>query len=386
MDLQLRPSQKAALALWFCAARRLDPESCPCEDPEGITLLTSAYNKIAGDARSVDDAQVKSNEAMGPYLRKAAARLVELLPSDASVQASDRVREAGTLLYTIAQDATNSDDGGCGLIEFASVIEKRVRQLYKAEGFLLSISEKDPIIRYVITVAEDKLEVERLEPFCIGGKTEIGRLPRTVYLIVQATALHSRDMWHIAYTIYHELVCHAFQGAFATKRLPDPHPNCHWSEAWMDTLAFDLVMEWKEEAPKEWLPLRGDHATAELWRIHDHRYVKSRLEKAEEKRRSRTRDAFRHLVKALRAYEIAVSDEEASDITRRFSLSANSHCEADCKRLNALVAQLRHLLLDVSRPAAAVAAARACLAFTADHDLGKLEQTIKSEFLGGSIS
>ena len=57
-------------------------------------------------------------------------------------------------------------------------------------------------------------------------------------------------------------------------QLPNAPASCHWTEGWMDTLAFDLVEDWVtlDEAPRDWLPLRGSDARGACWGFHDHRY------------------------------------------------------------------------------------------------------------------
>jgi hypothetical protein len=144
----------------------------------------------------------------------------------------------------------------------------------------------------------------------------------------------------------------------------------------MDTLAFDLVTGW-DEAPEHWLPMRGEDARGELRRFHDHRYLApSRLTPDDVKRRRLARDAYRRLAKTLLAHQIAVTAEDANDIVRRFSLAANAHSQANCARLKTLGTKLRILLLAELRPEAGIAAAAACLAFSADRDLGKLERAL----------
>ena len=145
-----------------------------------------------------------------------------------------------------------------GLLGLAAIIEARVQQLYVVEGGLPN--DLDLKVTYVTAFAVDTRD---FDPFCINGNAIIGKSPRVVELTLKARALTSRDLWHIALTIHHELICHIFQGARSNERLRDAHPTCHWSEGWMDTLAFDLVLNW-DEAPLAWLPLRGENAQGEI--------------------------------------------------------------------------------------------------------------------------
>lgn len=406
----LRPAEKAKLVLWLCAARYLDPECSPCEDGEhrvGCKLLEAAQSAVDSAASSAElylsaerlSAETERLAALPPEDATTAHSLLSL--AEKALISSYLLAEAGCLAALPREDADTTahllvslaeeslrgtaekmrqhhepSDGAaveaerCDMVDFAAEIETWIRRLLQTEGCVPS--GHDPAIKYDIALTDDGRD---FAPFCINGETSIKRLPRTVGLTLKAQLMTARDFWDIAYTLHHELVCHAFQGASATHDLPDAHPRCHWSEGWMDTLAFDLVKEWGQ-LPGQWLPLRGEDAQGELWEFHDHRYRKPRLSPDDVLRRRRARDAYRRLVKTLVAYEICPSAEEANDIVRRFSLVANSHREASCHRLKKLGTRLRTLLLADARPQAGIAAARACLAFTVDRDLDKLEQAL----------
>lgn len=379
--MSLQPAEIAALALRLCAARYLDDDCCPAEDADGLALVAAARGVVEG-AASGAELNVTSCNDITLYLASQAEKLAALPRKNAGPDAAAMVSGAAHLLSTTGDDirpeetgdgpATTGESGApcrCGVLGLAAEVETRVRQLFETQVHLSFGVE--PAVTYVTALTNRGCD---FAPFCIDGSASLWRSPRTVTLVLMAKSITSRDLWHIAYTLHHELVCHAFQAATATGRLQDPHPRCHWSEGWMDTLVFDLVTEW-EDAPRSWLPLRGESAKGEIRRFHDHRYRRQAiLSETDVKLRRLARDAYRKLEKTLFIHEIAATSEEARDIVRHFSLAANA--QAECGRLKTLGTKLRILLLSVARPEAGVTAARDCLAFTGDHDLGKLEQAI----------
>jgi hypothetical protein len=241
-------------------------------------------------------------------------------------------------------------------------------------GITLSASNPGLKIEYTTAVSVDGRE---LAPFRVDGMTDTGLEPRVVTIIVSPKDMRSRDLWHVAYTFGHELLCHAIQGAAVGPTSPNAHTSCHWSEGWMDTLAFDVVSEWVDDLSvlRDWLPLRGEDARGELRKFHEHRYIAPLgLAKDDLLRRRRARDTYRALAKTLSDSHIATSVAEAQQMARQFSVAANLH--ADCHRLKALASRLRIALLSPARPGDDVNAAAACLAFSLHHDLTILENSL----------
>jgi hypothetical protein len=93
-------------------------------------------------------------------------------------------------------------------------------------------------------------------------------------------------------------------------------------------------------------------------------------------RRRKARKAYRQLATTLLECGLAATEDEAHELAREFSLSANTHSEADCRRLRTIGSRLRIEILSAARPEAAIAAATACLAFVADGDLKRLERAL----------
>ena len=377
--MALSPPDAARLALWLTTARYLDPECCGSED-------SAVQNKIAA-ARGIMQANamaaafwVNSTAEIAAYLNSTADKLAALAsegpPVSYLTSAERLLRELATCDHHCESgDGTAFGDSACdcGFLELASSIEQRVRDVL-AENSCLALGP-NPLIQYVTALTNDNYD---FAPFRVNGSVNIRRSPRTVTVVLQADELTSRDLWHLAYTLHHELVCHAFQCVGSSRTPANAHPSCHWSEGWMDTVAFDLVTDWVEDGsrPSSWLPLSGDDARGELWKFHDKRYANPRgLEPDDFTRRRLARDTYRRLSKTLAECQMASTDEAAL-LARRFALAANVHPDADCHRLKFLSSKLRIALLSTARPTASIAAAAACLAFTADRDLDKLESAL----------
>jgi hypothetical protein len=367
--MALLPAQKASFALWLAAARYLDPD-CRGSGESERNVINAARGILFGDAAGAALA-VKTDADIPTFLKSTAEKLAHLsgtLPN---------VNDARLLLETTAATDHQCQNGdgaaigsvacSCGLLEFAALIEKRVRSILQAEG---QTSEAGYAISYVTGLVDNDHE---FAPFRVHGKVNIARTPRIVTIELYAQHLPCRTLWHIAYTFHHELICHAFQGAFRT--LPNAHQSCHWSEGWMDVVAFELTSAWVGDIamPSEWLPLGGDDARGELWKFHDHRYVNPRnLDDDDREKRRKARGAYRSLTEIFSQCGMATR-QEAQKMTMRFALLANTHPEADCNRLKALATDLRIALLSSARPAAGVQAAFACMRFLANRNLAELE-------------
>ena len=384
--MSLEPDGLAALTLRLCRGRYFDYECCPIDDEQGRRILNSAIGIVDGGALTAQTA-VKDWHDVAPFLVSRANEISFLRKEHENNFVSSALDGAEVFIRSAASNiaAGDNSDGPampfdpythdrCALLGLAAIIQARIQRLYCLEGAVPS--DVDLQINYITTLAEDARD---FAPFCIDGKAIIRRSPRLVHLVLKADAITSRDLWHIAHTLHHELICHIFQGARSIERLEDAHPNCHWSEGWMDTLTFDLVSDW-DEAPIAWLPLRGERALGEIRRFHEHRYVAARLSDNDKRRRCQARDAYRKLVKVLFHSGLCNCEADARARVRRFSLAANAHPEASSKRLKQLSSRLIGLLLTAParQPEAGIAAARACLDFTKSNNLAKLEQEIEA--------
>lgn len=372
----------ASLALRVTAARCLDPE-CMVEDEPNEDLLEAARGILLCAIKGAPRA-LKSDITIASYLRSAAEKLSELL--DESPVGNSNIVEAIRLLNDLAQDMERRGNGNGnyddrdeeqgsavgGVLELIKLIESHVRRILEATASLPS--GRDPVIRYPIRVTQDD---DALAPIGVCGLTNIKQVPREVTIVLKASEITSRDLLRLAYTLHHELICHAFQAALASGDLPNAHASCHWTEGWMDTLAFDVVCDWARNPVEAdtWVRLRGEDAKGELRHCHDVRYTKSTdLKPADVKARRCAREAYRRLAVALVECRIATSEGHAAEIAHRFTLNANTHARADCRRLKRLGSQLRMILLSVARPAETrYAVALACWDFIQHRDFDRLE-------------
>jgi hypothetical protein len=384
--MPLQAADKAKLALWLCAARTLDDDCCTTDDPRGLSLVAAARSFIEGAAGGAD-LEVSEASQIGPYLEKAVKHLDGLPRQGINETAASMVSSASNLLRLIITGLQIEDNGdgpaiskvgsapcSCGLLGFAAEIEHRIRELHATEAALPY--EKGPELTYNTTLAEPAASQD-FEPFCVDAKASIRQSPRMVTILLRKQHLKGRDLWHIAYALHHELICHAFQGASANETLSDAPASCHWSEGWMDAVAFELVDGWTNQS-RPWLPVSGESAKGAVRELHEHRYVQPKsMSRDDVMRRRQARDAYKKLSEILKHYEIVSSENEAREVARRFSLMANSHPLANWRRLKSLGTNLRLLLTNTIRSEAAIAAAQACLAFTVHGRLEELEVAIR---------
>jgi hypothetical protein len=380
--MPLSATHKAVLALGLTAARHLDEECCDDED-DAILAKRRAARGILYKGVQGAPAHVTSLDGVAPYLSKNAGELKR----DVGLDNAD-VRAAHDLLTTLALGVRNNDGDGiahpalgpdgcaCGILELAGLVEQRIRSaLGNAE---INLPPDDPAVHYATYLVE---EHDLLTTFRVGGKADIVPSPRIVYLMLKlGEVFTARDMLHLAYTLHHELVCHAFQSALSDGPRINAHHKCHWTEGWMDTLAHDLTKAWIAEdmRPANWIALAGESAVGEVRNFHDERYLRPpRMEKNDVKRRRWARDAYRAFVKTLERAALARSKEEADRLGEKFSLLLNTHAEADCKRLRKLATNLRIALVSRKRLEPAISVVQAGLAFVHDRNLNLLEQRVE---------
>src|SRR5882724_2606830 len=305
--MSLSPAEKARLAFDLTIARHLAAECCAGENFSQQPLVEAARGVLQSSASGAN-LQVASADDLVDCLQRAADQLKTLASSVpdshhgvSNVVAAERclrsladgVDRGGTGDGTAIGGAAGYRPCSCGLLELAAILERRVRA--QLEASVSKSLDASCQIHYVTTLISD---AKIVAPFRVDGETSILRAPRTVTIVLKPDGMDSRDLWHITYTLCHELLCHAFQGAFAHGKLPNAHQKCHWTEGWMDTLAFDWARELVDDQgmPQSWLPLRGDDARGELSRFHERRYKEPRgLDEDETLRRRRAREAYRRL-------------------------------------------------------------------------------------------
>ena len=80
----------------------------------------------------------------------------------------------------------------------------------------------------------------------------------------------------LPYILMHEILCHAYQNLEDADRRLDDDPQDPWSEGWMDTLAYELALEWLRNNPKS--PFQNEPELREAERqtqaLHHARYTR----------------------------------------------------------------------------------------------------------------
>jgi hypothetical protein len=267
-------------------------------------------------------------------------------------------------------------------LEFAETIERRVRAAYVANDALRSATS--PEITYQTwLIPLDPIHDGDFGQFRIIGTADISSAPRRIKLKIRDQKLNGRDLCHVAYVLHHELVCHGFQrGNNATSGgSGGAHPTCHWSEGWMDKLAFELAKDWVEQggAAQQWLPLGSVNAQGAISSYHEARYTNPPdLTELDAKIRRAARQSFQDLQDAFVQNGLARSERDARDLVYRFSLTVNAHQQAEASRLKDISAMLQSLLLSSALAHRSAEPAEACLDFVNHRDILRLARSLQA--------
>jgi hypothetical protein len=368
--------QKASLVLRIAIARFLDDYAAPADEPDKALELARLCI-LEWHVRIGDD--IESHQDLKNYLVQAAGALESLLTGDPALS-SERIKEAIAYIRHCATDAQSGNGDGlvrlppgtplpclCGFMELAQRVENLALNHYvNADGSLGS----SPALSYKTVLTPDTLRA--LEPFKVGGGAEI-RNTRRVILTVKDVSLSAADLCQIAYVLFHEIVCHGFQGVMHTGAV-DAKPQCHWTEGWMDTVAYGLAVaaaSGQQRGLQDWLPLTGSDAEWAMGEVHHARYTNPvGLKRQDATERRAARRAFNALRIVFLDAGIASSEADAEALSQKFSFLANA--QADTKTLGRLSAALQSVLLGNVRGDDKVYASHACLEFLSHRDLNRL--------------
>jgi len=80
------------------------------------------------------------------------------------------------------------------------------------------------------------------------------------------------SLCQVPYTLFHELLCHAYQGLAGRDR-EEVQSNCAWTEGWMDTLAAEFIEDWlaADHRLPDWIRASGENVKSETQRLHERR-------------------------------------------------------------------------------------------------------------------
>jgi len=389
----LNASQKAALALRIVVARDLHDQLLPVGE-RGETFLLAARARLKGLIGETR-LRVKNEAGIGGHLSVAAATLRQVVAepgsepdSEAAINAIARAAQA---LETMAAGVRPGDGDGpalaedpahrpcaCGFLDLANLVEKRAQSTYIHAR---ALSGAAPAVHYVTWITDDPQQL--LGAYRVGGSADIGRSPRTVTLTIKDDDdFGAVDLCQLAYVLHHELFCHAFQAPDPGSEVKNAPPQCHWTEGWMDRLAFKVSIDWvnQSNAPHTWLPIIGADAEDAIAEFHKFRYHNPRgLRDGDKKFRRAARQAFDTLAYEFRESGLASSDSDGENLARCFSLVANAHPNANSKTLRRICALLQTALLGGALTERRLAAALACFDFLHHRDLAVLEKDLGAD-------
>jgi hypothetical protein len=381
----LTNKQKASLALRVVIARFLDDFAALDGAAEQSKALEIACSRL-GEWIARTDGEVETHKELQQHLKCAAAALESLLNQNARFP-RERIEAAIAEIHACATGAQPSDGDGharlraaapppclCGFLDLARRIEEHARDWYASVESSLPAW---PEISYRTEITPDNLK--RLEPFKVAGGAEIDTV-RRVTLTVKDVKLSAVDLCQIAYVLFHEVVCHGFQGV-VQEQSANAKPQCHWTEGWMDSVAYRMAVAsalpqavtspLPQADMSNWLPLAGPDAEDAMGAVHRARYPSPPgLKAGDAKARRAARVAYTRLPSAFLDTGVASSPHDAQILAQKFSLLANA--QADSRSLLKLSTILQTLLLRESGNDDRLYASNACLVFLEHRDLKRL--------------
>lgn len=375
--MPLTPSQKVALALRLTAARCYDP-SCSYEDDEGRRAIRhAAWGAL--HSRAVDASlEVRDEEHIFGYIESCLATLEPYILRDQALAEGKILLEryAGALADGCGDGRVYGNDIAIhrcqtGILELAHLLDVHARDSARSAAVDL---RDEPELQFTTSFVTNS---SLLLPFRVYGQADISLLPRQIDISFADEALSGNDILMAAYVILHELICHGFQRCLSRDPAKNAAAKCHWSEGWMDALAFDLAKEWVWTGPSEWVPMRADTGVTALRKMHDHRYSEgSRLPASDVMRRICARDGYRYLKRRFLELGMASSSDDAQNLVHRFSWTLQTHEEFDAVQMRGLALRIARILASMERAEDHVVVADACLSFIGDRDLVKLNSTV----------
>ncbi|WP_105431437.1 hypothetical protein [Neorhizobium sp. T6_25] len=375
--MPLDPGPKMATALWIAAARFADPHACDDEAEEVFQAHQSIFATLNGHAVRAKGT-IKADAEIPVSCNDAISEIADIEPQHISLQL---LRSAlGGFAVTLVQgngDGRACRSGACcaicgsGVLEIAGLVEVRIRQTFGRDTGGLG---DDPVIEYMTTSTPFG---QPFAPFKVTGSTDTTKATRIVHTMLLEGQLTAGDVIDLIYTLHHELICHAFQGYRSGQPKGNAPAQCHWSEGWMDTMAFDIAERWIDDGQNDWVPLKGERGKGRLRAFHEYRYGDQiPLLRSDLTRRRNARQSFHALASILEQSGMADSPEEAAELSQTFTWMANTHPEAEWRRLKHLASRLQQSLLSAIRNEDAVTAAQACIAFLSHGDLSMLEKAL----------
>jgi len=293
-----------------------------------------------------------------------------LSPVVSAVAALDRI--AATNCGCTGDYAPSAPQCGCGVQGLALAVETEVRRVYTE-------ALRNPLVRDV-SYQTYLVDTARLFPTIsdcgLDATTDITSNPAVVHIEIKDRALSSSDICQLAYILFHELICHAFQAGRIVQITKNAHAKCFWTEGWMDALAFELVSKWIAVGnASEWLPFTGPCATDAISSYHRDRYQRPiGLDDQAARDRRFARKSYWKLKQVLLECGLVPDVYEASLLAQRFSLCLNAHPGASTDRLRKICDSL---MIGLSTEKGSSEPASRCIDFINYNDISLLEDGLR---------
>lgn len=375
--MPLNSHQKAAVALRLAAARCLDPSCTGIDEDEESSIREGAFCLLKSHAEAAAQ-RIKKDGDIPDFIREGIANLTEFAGTACDISGSVEI-----LTCYVSELPGQTGDGvvwgqgvetkhcRAGLLELAHHIEANVRD--RIEHLGIRLNQRPTIeFRTLLAIVDASIPGSRA-----AGATDVTRSPRLVNVTIADDELGAADILNMAYVIYHELVCHAFRAALASGRIDNAQDKCVWSHGWMDTVAFDLAVDWVAMGPPSWLPLRDEDGVARLRACHDSHFISvPGLRRSDVTRRQAARNAYRKLATAITSFGLADSEVTARQLAQQFSWALHTHQAIDDTMRRDIAQRIAKVVANAARLHDQLAAVKACLRFSVHRDVNQLDQEI----------
>jgi hypothetical protein len=273
-------NQRKALAARIALAQHLDFAVLPACTKQAASAFEKLKRLVIDPANDIDTAEAE-NGRLDAFVSEIAQKAFQFAISgtdDASIELGRRKASLTRELLAIkCADCTGSAkvcSGISGDDDFVSkkglciepirqiedLIEKQVAELYQSTGPTIRI----PTLVFSTVAMPPGPGGGLLDNYHVAGETEVADDKGPVSVVTLK--------------LFHELVCHAFQGLLPPPRTASvkktertsAEETCSWTEGWMDRVAVQLAYRWvrTSRSARPWFQYREADAREKIEDIH----------------------------------------------------------------------------------------------------------------------
>lgn len=347
-----------AIALRLAAAQFLDPDCADGDDHAEFQFRSEAFGILHGEAKKATSAQ------SGP---KAKQKLVRAMAELHQMGFNPHAESAHQSLEAFLLDLESHNVHAEPIAAIAAKIADHVWS--ELAGTCAHAGLSQPPLRFSTSLNKT------INARAVSGETSISGLERSVWLLLTDETLRSDRFVEIIYTLFHEIVCHAFQ-AVDSSCPEDVGADCAWTEGWMDTVARDMACEWVSSS-QSGSPLSPESARMTIMSAHESRYRRF-SDPAIGMARRQAREACVKFPGLLLKFNFEKTTAASKSTARAFSFALNSHPLTTKKRLKIIGDNLRRAIGREEVPTVQSEAVAACVDFVQKRNLigflGRLER------------